>query len=368
MSKNDGKILYVDDEESNLTVFEAAFEDVYTVSVAQSGAEALDVLRRNPIEVLVTDMRMPGMSGVELLERVIPEWPDVIRIILTGYTDIDAVVRAINRGQVYQYVPKPWDEREVKILLDRAITRYRAGARERRLRAELAALARKEATIRSVFQRYVPPNVVERVFEENATARSMRGQSQDVVLLFADLRGFTHLCGKLDPPVVLSLMNEYFSVMTEIIDRRGGSVSSYLGDAIVAVFDPTAAADEDRRAVSSALEMVKALHLFNETRAKLVWPSGLRFGVGIQRGRVTTGEIGSEDARAIAIVGETFYQVKEVEEQSKGIDNAIVITEDVVARLDDAFETVPHGVMTLEGLRELKLFRVLSARLGRGRE
>lgn len=358
MVKPDGKVLYVDDEESNLTVFEAAFEDVYDVRLAASGEEALALLRQSPAEVVVTDMRMPGMSGVELLERVIPEWPDSVRIVLTGYTDLESVVRAINRGHIYQYVTKPWDERDVRQILDRALARYRAGADERRLRAELDALARKEAAIRSVFQRYVPPEVVDRVFEQNATPRDLTAHNRDVVLMFADLRGFTDLCGRIPPTEVLRLMNEYFSVMTDLITQRGGTVSAYLGDAIVAVFDPSSADDEDVRAVAAAVDMVEALAEFNASRAQALWPPGLRFGIGIQRGRVTSGEVGSEDARTMAVVGDAYFQVKEIEEFSKAIPNSIIVSEDVAARLRDGFETTPHGALRI-GERDVGLLRVL---------
>jgi adenylate cyclase len=358
MARPEGKVLYVDDEESNLTVFEAAFEDVYDVRLAASGEQALAMLRQSPVEVVVTDMRMPGMSGVELLERIIPEWPESVRIVLTGYTDLESVVRAINRGHIYQYVTKPWDERDVRQILDRALARYRAGADERRLRAELDALARKEAAIRSVFQRYVPPEVVDRVFEEHASPRDLTAHNRDVVLMFADLRGFTDLCGRVAPTEVLRLMNEYFSVMTELINQRGGTVSAYLGDAIVAVFDPSNAEDEDVRAVVAALDMVEALAEFNSSRAQAVWPPGLRFGIGIQRGRVTTGEVGSEDARTMAVVGDAYFQVKEIEEHSKAIANSIIVSEDVVAHLRDGFHTVAHGTMTL-GDRQVGLSRVI---------
>jgi adenylate cyclase len=358
---NTGSILYVDDEESNLTVFEAAFEDLYQVHLAKSGPEALELLEEASVQVLVTDMRMPGMGGVELLERVIVRWPDIIRIILTGYTDIESIVRAINQGHIYQYVTKPWDERDVKHMLDRALSRYRAGERERRLRAELDALAHKEELIRSVFQRYVPPEVVQRVFDENPAYRAGAARSSEVVLLFADLRGFTELCGKLDAPALLQLMNEYFTVMTDIIDARGGEVTAYLGDAIAAVFRPSTAADEDIRAVTAAVEMGAALAAFNQGRAMSIVPAGLHFGVGIHRGRVTMGEVGAADARAYAVVGDAFYQVKEVEARTKGTPDAIVVTGDVAERLRDAFELLPHGEMVLDDSRVVALHRVGSA-------
>ncbi len=122
------KILYVDDEEHNLTVFEATFEDYYEVRTAESARQAFRILQNEAIQVLVADQRMPEMTGVQLLEAVIDEYPEVIRLILTGYADMDAVVKAINSGRVYHYATKPWKEQELKIILDRAFQRISIAA------------------------------------------------------------------------------------------------------------------------------------------------------------------------------------------------------------------------------------------------
>ena len=85
-------ILYVDDEEPNLLVFEAAFEDDYDVRTANSGNEALKMLEEDDsIELVITDMRMPGMGGVELLEQIFARHPDTVRMVLTGYTDLESL-------------------------------------------------------------------------------------------------------------------------------------------------------------------------------------------------------------------------------------------------------------------------------------
>ncbi len=97
-------ILYVDDEKSNLVLFERVFEEVYDIRTAQSAREAIDVLRRQPVHLVITDQRMPGMTGVQLLEVIQGEFPDIVRMILTAYSDVDAVIKAINTGRVYQYI------------------------------------------------------------------------------------------------------------------------------------------------------------------------------------------------------------------------------------------------------------------------
>lgn len=112
-------ILYVDDEENNLISFKATFRLKYKVFTAISGVDAIKILEENLIHVIITDQRMPNMTGVEFLEKVIEKFTDPIRILLTGYTDMNAVVDAINKGKIFHYLTKPWNEEE----LDKTIAR-----------------------------------------------------------------------------------------------------------------------------------------------------------------------------------------------------------------------------------------------------
>lgn len=121
MESRDYKILYVDDEEYNLISFNATFRKEYGIFTATSGAKGLDIMRENPIHLVISDQRMPEMTGVEFLEKVRNEYPETIRMIITGYSDIDAVIGAINRGGVYRYITKPWDERDMRITINNAL-------------------------------------------------------------------------------------------------------------------------------------------------------------------------------------------------------------------------------------------------------
>ncbi len=111
-------ILYVDDEEHNLFSFKATFRMKYQVYTAISGDEAMEILKKKPINIIITDQRMPNMTGVEFLEEVLKVYPDPMRILLTGYADMGAVVDAVNRGKIFHYLTKPWNEDE----LDKTIT------------------------------------------------------------------------------------------------------------------------------------------------------------------------------------------------------------------------------------------------------
>jgi two-component system sensor histidine kinase/response regulator len=103
------KILYIDDERDNLTGFKANFRTEYRILLAENAAEAIEHLKKNPdIRVIFCDYRMPGKTGVEFFEEVRTEFPLPIRILITAYTDIEAVIAAINRGHIFRYIRKPW--------------------------------------------------------------------------------------------------------------------------------------------------------------------------------------------------------------------------------------------------------------------
>ncbi|MBS7567006.1 response regulator [Mucilaginibacter sp. Bleaf8] len=118
------KVLYVDDEENNLFSFRATFRLKYDVSTAISGDEALRILSNKQIHIIITDQRMPEMTGVEFLEKVIERYPEPMRILLTGYADMNAVIDAVNKGKIFHYLTKPWNEEELDMTINRAYEKY----------------------------------------------------------------------------------------------------------------------------------------------------------------------------------------------------------------------------------------------------
>lgn len=120
------KIIYVDDEENNLFSFKATFRMNYQVFTAISGSQAVQILEEHPdIAVIITDQRMPGMTGVEFLESILDRHPYPMRVLLTGYADINAVVDAVNKGKIFHYLSKPWNEEELDMTIQRAYEIYK---------------------------------------------------------------------------------------------------------------------------------------------------------------------------------------------------------------------------------------------------
>ena len=119
------RMLVVDDEPDNLDLLFRTFRRSFKVLRAESGVEALNVLsEEGEVAVIISDQRMPEMKGTEFLSKTVPEFPDTVRIILTGFTDVEDLVDAINAGQVYRYITKPWDPEELKNVVDRASETY----------------------------------------------------------------------------------------------------------------------------------------------------------------------------------------------------------------------------------------------------
>ena len=131
-------VLYVDDEVNNLNSFRAALRRNYNVFTAESGEEGIDIISKNDIHVVVTDQRMPNMTGVQFLQHI-PGDQDNIRIILTGFSDIESIIEAINTGKVYRYITKPWDKEELKITIDNAVETVMLRRNNKKLISELQA-------------------------------------------------------------------------------------------------------------------------------------------------------------------------------------------------------------------------------------
>ncbi|MCO6499264.1 MAG: response regulator [Vicingus serpentipes] len=118
------KVLYIDDEVENLSAFKAAFRRQFEVHLANSAQEGMEILKNEPIEVVISDQRMPDQTGVDFFEAIADVHPNPIRILLTGYSDINAVIDAVNRGHIYRYVTKPWHEYDLKLTIENAYHLY----------------------------------------------------------------------------------------------------------------------------------------------------------------------------------------------------------------------------------------------------
>jgi len=123
------------------------FRQDYQIVIAESGAEALTLLAQHDVALLISDQRMPGMTGIELMKKTVALRPQMVRILLTGYTDVEALIESINCGLVYRYVTKPWNNDDLRVTVSRALEHYETtkskhltDMENRRLRAQLGRI------------------------------------------------------------------------------------------------------------------------------------------------------------------------------------------------------------------------------------
>ena len=154
------KVLVVDDEIANLQKLQRTLINRYSVLAASSGSEGLDKVRSDgSIAVIIADQRMPDMAGTEFLRQTLELLPDAVRIILTGFTDVDVLMEAINTCKVFRYIVKPWDPPDLLMTIERGLEAHRLAAENARFRRELVRRERlaRELEIAREIQRYILP-------------------------------------------------------------------------------------------------------------------------------------------------------------------------------------------------------------------
>lgn len=182
-SVNDGSILFVDDEPSILSSLRRLFRPHgWTIVTAESGAAGLAVLEQQPVDLVVSDMRMPSMDGAQFLEQVRLRWPDVERVLLTGYADIASTVAAINRGEIYRYIAKPWDDQEIVTTVREALERRQL----KRENARLLALTQDQNEQLRVLNAGLEAKVAERTAELRQTLGLLEQAHEDLKRSFMD--------------------------------------------------------------------------------------------------------------------------------------------------------------------------------------
>ena len=143
MTKRKYELLLVDDEQANLQKLQRTFMEQYAVHLAQSGEEALQILQKAPIDAIITDQKMPNMTGIEFLELSQKTYPNLVRIVLTGFTEVDDLIAAINTGKVHKYITKPWEPEDLRMALQDALEKLELVRENERLATELKSANEK---------------------------------------------------------------------------------------------------------------------------------------------------------------------------------------------------------------------------------
>ncbi len=375
---SEATVLIVDDEPRVLDSLEALLAMDYRVRRAGRGEEALALLSAEPAAVIISDQRMPGMLGTELLARSRDVSPDSVRILLTAFTDVDALMESINAANIYHFVLKPWEPKELMHTVRRGVERWRLGrereqlvrdleARNRELAAALERLQAaqadlvREATVRSQLQRYVSPRLVDLALKD-PTLLQLPGDWREATVLFADIQGFTGFVETTPAPTVIRLLDEYFQVMIDVIFRHQGTVEQLIGDEIVALFGVhETEANAAGRAVAAALDMVAGVRALARQWAGAGLPT-FDIGVGISSGRVMAGTIGSGERRELIVVGRPMIAASRIQRMTRLFGAHIIAGEETFRQVRDAVRYRELGTPRLKGIRHrAALYEILGS-------
>lgn len=365
-------ILYVDDEPNNLKSFSAAFRRDFHVFTADSAQEGLEIINTNDIQVIVTDQRMPEMTGVQFLQNI-PDEPENVRIILTGFSDMESIIDAINTGKVYRYITKPWDKNELKITLNNALEtvmlrrdnkhlikelqQYNQNLEEKvklrtlKIEAQRKQLEEEMAKSEQLLLNILPKDVAE---ELRRHGRSFARKHENVSVLFADIVNFSAISERLSPEDLVNELDHIFRYFDNITNKYGLEKIKTIGDAYMCACglgQPTPV--QTINMVKAGLEMLRV----NEERKNFEKNAGIELNmrIGINTGPVVAGVVGMKKF-AYDIWGDTVNIAARMEQHGKkGRVNISGATYELV---QDHFRCTHRGKIETKNKGELDMYFV----------
>ena len=317
-TQTQASVLVVDDDPVNRMLLSRSLErDGHRVATAEDGRQAWEMLQRDDFDVVLLDVLMPELDGCEVLERI--EGDTELRhlpvIMVSALDELETVVRCIELG-AQDYLSKPFNP-----VLLRA--RINAGLAKKRLRE----LERRQ--VRDAFSRFVPEQIVDEVLTRTDEDLRLAGVRRNATVMFGDLRGFTTFAQTMPADIVIDVLNEYLSEMSDAVLDNGGTLVAYMGDGIMAVFGaPLEVTDHADRALDAAREMLRErLPRFNGWLRENRFGDGFNMGVGVNSGPVMSGTVGSARRLEYAAVGDTTNTAARLEAMTKGTPHPILIAE-----------------------------------------
>lgn len=210
--------------------------------------------------------------------------------------------------------------------------------------------------VKNLFNKFHGSSVTEDLMKGDV---GVGGQSKQVVIFFSDIRGFTAFSEKRSPEEVVAMLNEYFAIMVGIINRHGGVVDKFIGDAIMAVWGAPKGTDKDaHKAVRACIEMRKGLAELNVQRIARGQPA-INIGMGLHYGTAISGTIGSDERMEYTVIGNTVNTGSRIEASTKAFGSDLLISDTVVEKIGEDFLLEYAGAAEVKGRSEaLKLYKV----------
>ena len=341
-------ILVVDDEPDLEALVLQKFrhqirEGTIAFLFARDGVEALAALKANDgIDLVVTDINMPRMDGLSLLQKLQEGDEHISTIIVSAYGDMTNIRTAMNRG-AFDFVTKPIDFIDLETTIAKTIRHIELlrEARERQAVAERAYAS---------LSRYFSPNIAQRLANDTGSV-DLGGQRREIASLFSDIAGFTALVETLEPTVLGPLLNDYLTGMTDIVFAQDGTVAKIVGDALHVLFGaPAEQPDHAARAVACALSLDEFAESFREQCNKNGIPLGIT-RIGVHAGTAIVGNFGGGRFFDYTAYGDTINVTARLETANKELGTRICASASLAKEVKD-FRGRPIGDLVLRGKGE----------------
>lgn len=328
-------VMLVDDEKHNLLTLSDLLSDTYNIITAADGQEGIELLQNHPnpecIHVIISDQRMPRLSGVEFLHQTLEINPKAKRILLTGFSDVDAIIDSINKGQIYKFILKPYEQIEMVTTVRRAIEVYDLETRNDRLVTELQDALDQQVALNKASTRFVPHDLLTILGKQSITEVELGDHtSTEMSVMFSDIRGFTGLSERMTPRQSFDYINAYLSRISPIIREHNGFIVKYMGDGIMAVFP-----NGSRDAVRAGNAKLRELRCFNQE----IVADGhepVRIGIGVNTGSMMLGVVGENNRIQGDVLSDAVNLTARIEGLTKRYGVQFIATEDVFRALDDS--------------------------------
>ncbi|MBI5494939.1 MAG: response regulator [Deltaproteobacteria bacterium] len=346
--KESGNLLVVDDNEMNRDMLSRRLERRgFTVLTAEDGYKALALIAEKPFDLVLLDIMMPGIDGVEVLKRLREKYTpsDLPVIMVTAKDSSEDVVQALKVG-ANDYVTKPID---FPVVLARTTTQLTLKRAQEQLKQKSAELEKRNAFIRKVFGRYLTDQVVDSLLE-TPEGLAFGGEKRKVTILMSDLRGFSSMSERLGPEKVVLFLNHYLGLMAEVITGYQGTIDEFIGDAVLAIFGaPVQRPDDAERAVACALAMQRAMEQVNAFNREHGVPD-VEMGIGINTGEVVVGNIGSDKRAKYGVVGSHVNLAGRIETYTVG--GQVLVADTTAAEVGDQLLTRRTLKMEAKGMKD----------------
>jgi len=343
-----GRILVVDDNDSNRNLLAHQLRrQGHDISTSLSGRQALEMIRESAPDLILLDLFMPDMNGFDVLREMRKDegLRAVPVIIITGLSDKEAAVKCIEAG-AFDLLIKPVSPALLDARVSFCLERKAWHDKEKAYQQELE---KSYTFIRKVFGRYLSDEVVQQILESDE-GMQMGGGKQQVTIMMTDIRGFSMLSQELDPQDCVKLLNNYFGVMTPLIQKYDGVIDEFLGDAILAIFGaPVKTDDHAQQAVACALEMQQAMAEVNHNNQEWGLPT-IEMGIAVNTGEVVVGNIGSETRSKYGVVGHHVNLTARIESFTVG--GQVMASEYTVGSLDAEVTIAQSLQVEAKGIKE----------------